>query len=151
MDILGIGIPELVFILLIALIVLGPKDMEKAGKTVGSWLNRVVKSNEWKSITKASRKLKTLPNDLMREANLDELKNELGDFTQYRNNKIKVTLPKDDYGAWGGRPTSKPIVNRKRNNTIAPPADIESAPAKKADAHPEPETDNPAPEASDHA
>jgi Sec-independent protein translocase protein TatA len=34
MEILGIGMSELVFVVIIALIVLGPKDMQKAGKTI---------------------------------------------------------------------------------------------------------------------
>ena len=33
MEILGIGPSELLFIVLIAIIVLGPKDMQKAGRT----------------------------------------------------------------------------------------------------------------------
>ena len=141
MDILGIGVPELVFILLIALIVLGPKDMQKAGKTVGSWMRKVVMSDEWKGIKNASRRLRTLPNELMREASLDELGEELSEFDKYRNDKIKVTLPKDgDYGAWGGKPTPPPAPD----NSIAPPVDEKPASTQKADAQPEPDTANPA-------
>jgi len=128
MEILGIGISELIFVILIALVVLGPRDMQKTGKTIGRWLNKIVRSSEWQEIKNASRKLKTLPNQLMREANLDEIQAELG---QYRNKDIKVTMPdeKSDeaapespYGAWveGG-------------NSIAPPADPEPATDKKND------------------
>ena len=152
MDILGIGVPELVFILIIALIVLGPKDMQKAGKTVGSWLNKVVKSEEWKGITNASRKLKTLPNELMRDANLDELTSDLSGFSQYRNDKVKVTMPKEDYGAWGGRPAvqnaiAPPIADEK----TATPVDAAPASAKPTDAQPKPDTDNSAPIDTDNA
>ena len=38
MEILEIGPSELIFILLIAIIVLGPKEMQNAGRTVGRWL-----------------------------------------------------------------------------------------------------------------
>ena len=71
MEILGIGAPELIFILLIAIIVLGPKDMQKAGKTLGRWLNRLKDSESWKIVRDTSRELRTLPNKLMREANLE--------------------------------------------------------------------------------
>lgn len=74
MEILGIGASELIFILLIAIIVLGPKDMQKAGKTVGRWLNQFIKSDGWKALQRASREIRNLPNNLMREANLEELK-----------------------------------------------------------------------------
>ncbi len=79
MEILGIGINELVFIVIIALIVLGPKDMQKAGKTIGKWLRDIVTSDGWKVFQQTSRELRTLPNRLMREANeeLNEINNEM--------------------------------------------------------------------------
>ena len=74
MEILGIGASELLFILLIAIIVLGPKDMQKAGKTVGRWLNQFVRSDGWKALQRASKEIRSLPTSLMREANLEDLR-----------------------------------------------------------------------------
>ena len=74
MEILGIGASELLFILLIAIIVLGPKDIQKAGKTVGRWLNQFVRSDGWKALQRASKEIRSLPTNLMREANLEELR-----------------------------------------------------------------------------
>ena len=74
MEIFGIGTSELIFILLIAIIVLGPKDMQKAGKSVGRWLNQFVRSDGWKALQRASKEIRNLPTNLMREANLDELR-----------------------------------------------------------------------------
>jgi sec-independent protein translocase protein TatB len=71
MEILGIGAPELIFILLIALIVLGPKDMQKAGRTIGRWLNQLVRSDSWKVFQRTSTELRNLPRNLMREANME--------------------------------------------------------------------------------
>ena len=71
MEILGIGWQELIFIVVIAIIVLGPKDMEKAGRTIGRWLNQFVRSDGWKALQRASREIKNLPTNLMREANMD--------------------------------------------------------------------------------
>ncbi len=97
MEILGIGVPELVFILLIALIVLGPRDMQKAGKTVGRWLRNIVTSQTWQDIRAASRKLSTLPNELIREANLDDLDRQIKGY----HSDDKATAPQNDSGAWG--------------------------------------------------
>jgi sec-independent protein translocase protein TatB len=74
MDILGIGASELIFILLIAIIVLGPRDMQKAGRSVGRWLNQFVRSDGWKALQRASKEIRSLPTNLMREANLEELR-----------------------------------------------------------------------------
>jgi sec-independent protein translocase protein TatB len=74
MEILGIGPSELIFIVILAIIVLGPKDMQKAGRTIGKWLRTVVTSDGWKLFQQTSREIQTLPNRLMRDAALDELK-----------------------------------------------------------------------------
>jgi sec-independent protein translocase protein TatB len=71
MEILGIGASELVFIIIIALLVLGPKDMQKAGRTIGKWLRNLVTSEGWKVFQQTSRELRNLPTRLMREANED--------------------------------------------------------------------------------
>lgn len=71
MEILGIGASELVFIVLIAIIILGPKDMQKAGKSLGRWLNQLVKSDSWKVFQRTSSEIRNLPRNLMREANMD--------------------------------------------------------------------------------
>ena len=74
MEILGIGPSELLFIVVLALIILGPRDMQKAGRTIGKWLRQLVTSDGWKFFQQTSREIQTLPNRLMREAALDELK-----------------------------------------------------------------------------
>jgi Sec-independent protein translocase protein TatA len=73
MDILGVGPLELLFVLVIAILVIGPEDMGKTARSIGRFLNRMYKSEEWKAITQASRTLRTLPNRLAREAELEEL------------------------------------------------------------------------------
>lgn len=74
MDFLGIGAPELLLILLIAILVIGPRDIGKTARSLGRFLNRLYKSDEWRTLTQASRTLRTLPNRLAREAQLEELK-----------------------------------------------------------------------------
>jgi len=71
MEILGVGASELFFIIVIALIVLGPKDMQKAGRTIGRWLNQLVRSDSWKVFQKTSAEMRNLPTKLMRDANLE--------------------------------------------------------------------------------
>ena len=71
MEFLGVGWQELIFIFLIALIVLVPKDMQKAGKTIVRLLNQLIRSDGWKALQQTSRELRKLPTTLMREANLD--------------------------------------------------------------------------------
>jgi Sec-independent protein translocase protein TatA len=69
MEFLGVGPQELIFIFIIALIILGPKDMQKAGRTIGKWMRDIVTSDGWKIFQQTSREIRTLPTRLMREAN----------------------------------------------------------------------------------
>lgn len=72
MEVLGVGPLELLFILLIALILLGPNDMVKAGRQLGRLLRSIITSPTWQAVQQTSRDLRYLPNKLMREAGLDE-------------------------------------------------------------------------------
>jgi len=95
MEILGIGPLELFFILLIALIVLGPGDMVKAGRTLGRFLRKIISSPEWRTVQKASRELRYLPNRLIREANLEDLSKDLSDINKI-GGQINADIKKMD-------------------------------------------------------
>ena len=115
MEILGIGASELVFIVIVALIVLGPKDMQKAGKTIGKFLRDMVTSDGWKMFQKTSNELRTLPNRLMREAN-DEL-NQIGNQLNNASNPT-VNRPNNPNNSL----RSQPVPENLPKNKITPPA-----------------------------
>jgi sec-independent protein translocase protein TatB len=124
MEILGIGAPELIFIVIIALIVLGPKDMQKAGKTIGKWLRDTVTSDSWKLFQQTTRELRNLPNRLMREANedLNKIGNELNTAVNATENRRSSFIQ-----PVGGKPvilptptTSQPSIE---NSPVAPDPD----------------------------
>ncbi|HEX2996786.1 MAG TPA: hypothetical protein VHP14_18330 [Anaerolineales bacterium] len=79
MEIFGVGPAELFFVFLLAIIILGPKDMQKAGRTIGRFLNQLVRSDSWKVFQKTSAEIRNLPRNLMREANLEEVDNTIQD------------------------------------------------------------------------
>jgi sec-independent protein translocase protein TatB len=111
MEIFGIGPSELLLILVIALIVLGPKDMQKAGKTVGRWLNNLVRSDGWKAFQQTSREIRGLPTKLMRDANMELAETE---------REMRKAMD-----AASGPPASSPPRNliqpQKTENSIQPP------------------------------
>lgn len=129
MEILGIGAPELIFVIIIALIVLGPKDMQKAGRTIGRWLNQLVRSDGWKAFQQTSREIRNLPTNLMREANLEllETERELRKATD-----LRAALPPSSPNPPGG-----PNQTQESENSIQPPS-----PNKDAQASVSPHSDN---------
>ena len=94
MDILGIGPLELLLILVIALIVMGPSDMIKAGRTAGKFLRQVVTSPTWRAVTQTSTEIRRLPNRLIREAGLEEEIGTLKDLSK------QATGPNPDLEKW---------------------------------------------------
>lgn len=135
MEILGIGPTELLFIILIALIILGPKDMQKAGRTIGRWLSHLVRSDGWRAFRDTSREVRNLPNRLMREANLEELdqmKNEIGQIGKEVKETVDRNLRQERFGTWGQpgvASTSRPEPSNEPGPSVAsqpPPAKAEN-------------------------
>jgi len=85
MDFLGIGPLEVIFILIIALIIFGPKDIVKAGQVTGKFLRKIIKSPGWQSVQKTSSDLRNLPNKLIREAGLEEAQEEINQIGKFSN------------------------------------------------------------------
>ena len=125
MDILGIGIPEIIFILIIMLIVMGPNDMVKMGRSIGKLVRRIMLSDAWQAVRRTSQELREIPTRFVREAGLDELqelqkelKADVDSIGNIQNElkeeveQIKRDLPKEkiDLGieAWT-KPPSKPL------------------------------------------
>lgn len=130
MEILGIGAPELVFILIIAIIVLGPRDMQKAGRTIGRWLNQLVRSDTWKVFQRTSAELRKLPHTLMREANMEiaEVERDLRNTIDPRTNLSSSSDPKN------ATASGKPTQPRREY----PPAEDPSSPGtEKPESHAE--------------
>ncbi len=123
MEIFGIGPLELVFILLLVLIMLGPKDLQKTSKMLGRTLNKLVRSDTWKTITQTSKELRQLPTKLMREANLDEFKDSVDPFEVDHPSRGKA---KDQFLEWSSpSPASKTTAGNdlSQENIIATPKD----------------------------
>lgn len=122
MEILGIGIPEIIFVIIIALIVLGPKDMQSAGKTIGKWLRSIITSDGWKIFQQTSREIRTLPNKLIRDAN-DEI------------NKIGNEINPASYLADKGSNFKKPVARSKpySPNTMQTPQPENEIPVTEAE------------------
>lgn len=127
MEILGIGPSELLFIIIIALIVLGPRDMQKAGRTVGRWLNNLVRSDGWKAFQQTSREIRGLPTKLMRDANM-----ELSETEREMRKAMDMTAKPPASSS-----TRSLVRPQETENTIQPP------PAKPTEADPSPDEKNP--------
>ncbi len=144
MEVLGIGPLELMFVILIALIIIGPKDMSKTARSAGRYLNRMYRSETWRTLTQASQTLQALPNRLAREAQLEELEalrkdlNDTGSTAKpgmADNPALQPWVtPYDTPGQFNTiappQPAEPAVTNAKPSKATEPPSTKKSAPAK---------------------
>jgi sec-independent protein translocase protein TatB len=127
MEFLGVGPTEFLFIIVIALIVLGPKDLAKTGQTVGKWLNSIIQSDTWKVMQKTSKELRKLPTQFMREDNLEK-------YLTGEDGKPRTDTQADTWSGGTGKDRAPlhPDVGAgtKNENTIHPPVTVAGPPAK---------------------
>ncbi len=122
MDFLGVGPLELILVIILALVVVGPRDLAKFGRDAGRFLNRMYRSPTWRTMNEASRELRNLPNRLAREAELDTLKRDLEQTGQAL--KDDVHSGGDGMQAWA--PPARPAPPPPRRSELATPAAAET-------------------------
>ena len=120
MDIFGIGPTELAFIILIALILLGPKEMEKTGRTIGRFLRNMTHSDGWRAFRDTSREIRNLPTRLMREANFEDLQKDIGKIGK----DIEESTAPKGFGTWANPATARPQPPQSK----PVPADVKETP-----------------------
>ena len=94
MKFLNIGPLELVFIVLIAIIILGPAETLKSIRTVGQWIYKFVRSPYWQTVLDAQKEIRDLPTKIVRESGLDESLAEIKKETSGLTSDLKTDLSK---------------------------------------------------------
>ena len=72
MEIFNIGLPEILIFLLIAFVLLGPKDMVLTAYKIGQAIRKFVRSPVWREILHSAQEIRELPTKLMDESGLKE-------------------------------------------------------------------------------
>ncbi len=122
MNIFGIGPLEIIFVLIIGILVLGPEGMIEAGRKLGKLMRSIIHSSWWQNVRRGVNEIQHLPQRLIREAELEEL-NEIKKLT-------KDSLPsignRDliNTSSWTGTPSQKP--EQEKETKSDPVKDSES-------------------------
>ena len=100
MKILNVGALEFVLILLLALIVLGPRKAVKTAGEVGSWIKDLFQSEFWQELQKTSREIKDLPRKMMDEAEVQKTIEELDRSEAALKRGIGLDIPEQRGQQW---------------------------------------------------
>ncbi len=133
MKFFNLGLSEIIFILIIALIIFGPGNMVKTAKEAGTFIRKITKSPYWKEVWATRRELNELPKMLAKEAELDEtirdLNKESRDISSSVSNTVKEFIKEVE------EPVKKADqeLNEESSKTVKPESSSVPAPADKTD------------------
>jgi len=68
----GVGFGEIIFVLVLMVIVLGPKKMVEGARSLGKTIRKVTRSEFWKEAVKASREIQSIPKKIIDEAGIED-------------------------------------------------------------------------------
>ncbi len=91
MQIFGVGPLELLLILVLALVIMGPQDMVGTARKLGGWIYRMVRSPTWRAIMETTQEFRDLPTKIVRDAGLDEAIKEIKDTADQVKSEMDMT------------------------------------------------------------
>jgi sec-independent protein translocase protein TatB len=124
MEILGVGPLEVLLIVLLAVVLFGPKDIVRTARSAGRTLNRLYRSEGWRTLLRTSETLRTLPNRLAREAELEDLDTIRQTVADTKKSLTDTAREVDrDLKAWtpSGRSLAAPPPTPKPDDPSKPP------------------------------
>jgi Sec-independent protein translocase protein TatA len=77
MEILNIGPLELLLILVLAVLMFGPQDIVNFAHKAGRWIYNLRKSELWQEIVGTTKQIQEIPQQIMKEAELEETMKEI--------------------------------------------------------------------------
>ncbi len=92
MRIFNLGISEIILIVILALIILGPGNMVKTAREIGAFIRKVTKSPYWQEIWATKRELTEIPRMLAKEADLDATLKDLNNETRNIHSSVASTM-----------------------------------------------------------
>ncbi len=121
MKVFNLGMGEILFILLLLVIIFGPKSLVKTAREAGAFLRKVTKSPYWQEVWATRRELEEIPKMIAKEAQLNETLRELNHDTRSISSSVTSAVtdlmrevehsPEDappGEVTWEGKPAEKP-------------------------------------------
>lgn len=92
MELFNIGPLELVFILILALVVLGPEGMLSAARKIGQAIAKIVRSPVWRDFIRTSQEIREMPTRFVREAGIEETLREVNDVNRQVRQEARAAV-----------------------------------------------------------
>jgi Sec-independent protein translocase protein TatA len=96
MEVFNIGPWELILIIVLALVVFGPERMVRYSKEAAILIRRIIRSPFWRELVSTSEEIKTIPRQLVKDADLDESMREISQLRDTIKHPIRLDVPEND-------------------------------------------------------
>jgi Sec-independent protein translocase protein TatA len=125
MKVFNIGLGEILFIIILAVIIFGPENLVKSAREMGVFLRKVTKSPYWQEVWATRRDLEEIPRMLAKEANLKETLRELDLDTKGVSSQVSgaVTDLINEVDKNTAPPIAKPQVEPDESLNRLPPGE----------------------------
>lgn len=138
MEFLGIGPLELLLILVLALILLGPKDMLESTKKIAKGIRKFTQSSTWRDVVETSQEIRELPQKIIKETGIEE------DIKEIRKSTRPLQTELREWKSGQPRPRLLPKTDRTDINPEVPDQSNTPSPSKAEESPaPTPPTDLP--------
>lgn len=107
MEVFGIGPLELLLIFLLALILLGPKDMVNSAKKLANWIRGFRESDLWKS----TKEISEMPKKIMKETGLED---ELSQMRNLSNRTMNDVINEVSQSTTDTKPEVPPTIAKPK-------------------------------------
>lgn len=127
MEIFGIGPFEILLVVVLALIVMGPEDMVKNARRLGQGLRKLIRSDFWRDLVGTTQEIRSLPKKLIQETGLEEDVKDIKQTTQQLTAEVRQTTLDMNAGI-------KELTKTASNEVAAVKQDLKAAAAPEAPA-----------------
>jgi len=116
MQILGIGPLEFLLIIVLAIIVLGPKGILTAARESGKMIHKLIRSPLWREVVDTSHEMRDLPRKIIQDAGIEQ---ELIDLRRSAQGK-PVELESKESRAKSLTGSQHPVISEKKQGNDKP-------------------------------
>ncbi|NMA13179.1 MAG: hypothetical protein GX933_08395 [Chloroflexi bacterium] len=89
MNFLNIGVPEILLLLVLALLVLGPEKLKQTLTELARKLNRLVRSDQWRTVSGVYRDIRQYPAKILKETQLEEVQKQLDELNRKTEQELR--------------------------------------------------------------
>ena len=86
MEFFNLGWPEVLLILILAFVILGPDKITQTGRDLGVWLRKLNKSETFRDVMRTTEQIRKFPQKIMDEARLDPVLSERSIYPEVQKN-----------------------------------------------------------------